>query len=463
MAQFYIELLFVDGDKVMNITALRKIAKKNLKQPWYKDFCTQYDTQNKPYLYFKERPKLLEKLMPYIGYYPNKSGPCLTIRELWILRNPLIDNSCAICGKETNVGFNGYLETCSTKCAAKHCVPKREKTCLERYKVTNPSKNAMIKERRVNTFRERFGTDNPFQNSEVKKKIAKTNLKNLGVENPSQSKKIINKKKATYLKNFGEEHWTKNKEVYMKSGLAFDAKKISKSRETYFERTGYYNPLLNPKVKKKIAKTNLKKYGIENQFNSPEFQKQLSLKYLADTGYKNPFQNPEVKKKIVETNLERYGIEYPRLLKSLSFQKKQIKDANNILHEVLGYEHFLIEKLSNLENFISLTTDSAELPKIKYKFKNKDRTYYPDMMLTTTKGKYLIEVKSWHTLWRDLRVNLAKFKAATKVMSEKDITFMLAVGRTSDKKFLLIKNPVNKTILREHGLRFTKTGCHLVR
>lgn len=110
-------------------------------------------------------------------------------------------------------------------------------------------------------------------------------------------------------------------------------------KDGFIDKHGVSNPMHLKSVRKKVAKTNLERYGVENNFQRVDIvQKGMMKKYgvshnskltstqdkrkencLNKRGVEHPFQSEEVKDKMKETNLIRYGCEYPA-------QSEEVKD-----------------------------------------------------------------------------------------------------------------------------------------
>lgn len=448
-----------------DIDALRRFAKRSQNKQWYLSFCETFDANPKTaYVYFKRHPELLETIGPMTGYYKGKSGPCLTVSTMWVLRNPAIENACVVCGAKTSLLFRGgYAETCSVKCGAKICVSKRQATCLAKYGSTNPSRVESIKAKRLATFRERFACDNPFQAASVKAKIVKSMQDKYGVRNPSQSEKVKERKRATFVRNYGQDHWTKNKEIYKKSGLAFNAETVAKSRATYLKKTGYQNPLLNPEVQERARTSCVARLGVDNPFKSREIRQQIEQTWLDKYGVVNPWKAESIKQKIMETNEERYGVAHPQVRPGIRHQLKKITDRFGVTHTVEGYEHEVIGLFSEYRNVRRIVSSRELVPSLVYKHKGKERRYYPDLVVYTTTQKILVEVKSAYTLMLGLRVNLAKFREAVKRCRAVGAEFLLVVGKNDEGRFLCVKNPTTKKDLVAAGLRFKGNECRFRR
>ncbi len=95
-------------------------------------------------------------------------------------------------------------------------------------------------------------------------------------------------------------------------------------KKTNLKKYGVENPFQSEKIKEKIKKTNLKRYGVENVSSSPEIIKKIMANrdYKGDEvkrkktllkkyGVENVSQIDEVKKKKKKTCLKNYGVESP--------------------------------------------------------------------------------------------------------------------------------------------------------
>jgi len=72
----------------------------------------------------------------------------------------------------------------------------------------------------------------------------------------------------------------------------------------------------------KIITTNIKKYGVENVFQSEEIKERTKETCLEKYGVENVFQSKEIKEKIKLTMIEKYGVEHNMKLKET---KEKIK------------------------------------------------------------------------------------------------------------------------------------------
>jgi len=90
------------------------------------------------------------------------------------------------------------------------------------------------------------------------------------------------------------------------------------------------------KLKKKIKKTNLERYGVENPVQYNYFKEKMKTTSFNKYGVSYPLQSFEVKEKIKETNLERYGVENPGQSKEIKnkIKKTRILNGSQIADEL---------------------------------------------------------------------------------------------------------------------------------
>ena len=90
-------------------------------------------------------------------------------------------------------------------------------------------------------------------------------------------------------------------------------------KETNLKKYGVENPFQSNIIKDKIKETNLKKYGVEHYTQTDEYKNYMN------NYFKNDYQNILRLKKIKETNLKKYGVSSNLKLTSI---KNQIKETN---------------------------------------------------------------------------------------------------------------------------------------
>lgn len=145
----------------------------------------------------------------------------------------------------------------------------------------------------------------------VAKKAKETYFKKTGYFNPSQNPEIKLKKQQTCFEHFGVKNPGESKEILekIKTSTTPESRKAAakKAKETYFKKTGYESPLQDPKIKEKIKQNNLEKYGCESPNQNEEVKRRKIISYKLKTGYENPFQNPEVIEKIRDSYFQKTG------------------------------------------------------------------------------------------------------------------------------------------------------------
>lgn len=173
--------------------------------------------------------------------YNIKVGEQILVKPQHLLKGSpqIITCVCYNCSKEIKNAFkdyylytNGCLDVyyCNS---CKHI--KSEKTCIEKYGVSNPMKNKDIQETLKKTLIEKYGVDhfsktkeykkqfkktcidkygveNPFMNIDIKEKIKNTNIEKLGVSYPMQSDVVVNKSKITCNQKWGKDRYSETEE-----------------------------------------------------------------------------------------------------------------------------------------------------------------------------------------------------------------------------------------------------------
>ena len=94
---------------------------------------------------------------------------------------------------------------------------------------------------------------------------------------------------------------------------------LSKSKETNLKKWGVENPFQSEDIKCKIKKTNFKRFGVDNPQQSEVIKEKTKLTNLKKWGYKKPSMSIEIKNKIRKTNNDRFGFDYPS-------QSKDVKE-----------------------------------------------------------------------------------------------------------------------------------------
>lgn len=354
------------------------------------------------------RPKLFELFTRLNSKAYTGSGYVFTGKNIYDFCHPNFSPMCLKCGKTTawNKCKRTYNQYCSMSCSnsAEQRVSKIKTTSLARYGVSNPGASNLSIEKRKNTNLKRFGVENAFANPKIKKKIKQTMLIRYGVKFTSQSPEIQKKKSRNYLIKYGDTH-------HMKS--------------TYYRKMfSENNGMFKESSKKKLAETNLRKYGVNCVFKSEK-----------------------IKKKIAKTNMRRYGVPNPGARPS--FRRKKYLDKFGITHIVQGYEPRALSYLES-KDVIRIETKSRNLPRIRYKLGDIWREYYPDAYAVSKRGSsLLVETKSVATLFGygspdTFSINLEKFKAATKYMNKRGGHFLVLLFDSKKPTPRIVTDPKSK-------------------
>jgi very-short-patch-repair endonuclease len=99
-----------------------------------------------------------------------------------------------------------------------------------------------------------------------------------------------------------KEKWQKTCEE--RYGSDYRKQFINKAFETFHAKTGYGYPSQSPEVRKKIIKSYIDHYGVDNPQLSLEVRKQAEKTCLERYGYTTPLQSKEVKEKIAQSFYE---------------------------------------------------------------------------------------------------------------------------------------------------------------
>lgn len=183
---------------------------------------------------------------------------------------------CTVCGKEPQFhGLKiGYSKRCSLKCL---------------------HNDEDVQKQKKNSYLKHYGTDHPLKCKEIQEKIQKTCLEKYNVTNPNQTQEVKEKKKKTYLKNWGVEH-----------SMKCDKGK-QKGKETLKERYNVENFGNTPEAKEKKKETSLKNWNTESPNQSVLIKEKKKKTYLKNWGVDNPSQNVLIKDRKRETLLKNYG------------------------------------------------------------------------------------------------------------------------------------------------------------
>ena len=137
--------------------------------------------------------------------------------KLYILENKSRDEVCSILSISSTT-FKRYAKKYNIKKPKKLIVQVREKTCLEKYNVTNTSKLQIVKDKITKTNLLKYGKINYAQTFECKAKMRETCLKKYNGQG-NESKILKEKHKQTMLKKYGVDSNWKSKNPKIRGGL----------------------------------------------------------------------------------------------------------------------------------------------------------------------------------------------------------------------------------------------------
>lgn len=200
------------------------------------------------------------------------------IQRIWHLENDVFYvPKCCICGQETsfNIKSKRYNTTCCKNCKSEYYktvrLKKIEKTSIEKYGVSNPMQNDLIKEKLKQTFIEKYE-----------------------VENPSQVKEFLEKSNQTHIEKYGSKRYNQTEEGKLKQ------------RQLFFQKYGVFNPMNLQSSKDSLIKTNLRLYGKEYYQQTEEGKERISKTQKQKS---NKFWEQK-RQKSIETNQIKYGVDY---------------------------------------------------------------------------------------------------------------------------------------------------------
>ena len=102
-----------------------------------------------------------------------------------------------------------------------------------------------------------------------------------------------------------------------------------KAIQTNLKRYGVENPFQSEEIKNKIKQKNLEKYGVENPSQSSEIKQKKIETSLKNYGVINPTQSEIIKQKSKQTNIEKYGVSYAMKLPEVAQKSVETRFKNN--------------------------------------------------------------------------------------------------------------------------------------
>jgi len=135
-----------------------------------------------------------------------------------------------------------------------------------------------------------------------------SSVKITGICDYCGTEKIISKKSYNIQTNNSKSNFTCSKKC-----------SLFKSKETNLKKWGVENPFQSESIKDKIKKTNLEKWGVKNPQQSKEIKEKTKETNLEKWGHERASMSNEIKDKVRKTNNDRFGVDYPS-------QSKEIKE-----------------------------------------------------------------------------------------------------------------------------------------
>jgi hypothetical protein len=202
----------------------------------------------------------------------------------------------------------------------------------------------------------------------------------------------------------------------------FQSEKIKETiKSTNLQKYGVENPTYSNEIRKKTQDTCILKYGVNSTILLPETIKKRKEACLNKYGNEVPLKTELGKETIKQTCIKKYGFEYPSQNPEIaekssknSYRKKEyiLPSGNTIFCQ--GYEPFALDKLIKNDNVneTDIVTGCKNVPTIWYNDENeKKHRHYVDIFIPSQNR--CIEVKSTWTAKKNedniyLKQNAAK-------------------------------------------------------
>jgi ribosomal protein S6 len=268
-------------------------------------------------------------------------------------------------------------------------------TLVDKYGVTNISRNKAVLQKKKETWLAKYGVDNPFKMESVKELAGQVSLE----ERTRRHLKGIKTLQVRYQ--------TDASNAMRVPSIA--AKAIASRKRSLINKYGTYDKGLAA-LAIKTRETYLKRYGTTNMRELDWYIRKMEetyyWRYQVRTSY--PTHIADIMEKVLSARYK---------LRPVTVKKKTYAVRSQLEAEV-------IEKLLRQYKVTDLTTETREIVTIPYEYQGVSRRYYPDIRYISPIGRAEVaEVKSFYTMGlvpfnRGLiEKNLAKFKAAFKTVS----------------------------------------------
>ena len=203
-----------------------------------------------------------------------------------------------ICGNIKEVAYSSLTDGQSKSCG---CLSRQaaRNTCLDKYGVDHPQKDAGIREKTRNECLAKYGVDTTLKLALVQDKIKATNMERYGVDNPLKSPEIRNKAEETNLARYGNKNPLGCREIQ------------DKIKETNLKNLGVENPAQSEIVRKKTEQTCIERFGAKTPMQSKEVQDKSKRTDMLKYGCEYHISSVDVREKIERTCMSRYGVTVP--------------------------------------------------------------------------------------------------------------------------------------------------------
>lgn len=250
--------------------------------------------------------------------------------------------------------------------------------------------------------------------------------------------------------------------------------KKNRTKQTNLKKYGVENVFQSEIVKEKIKQTNLEKYGVENISQSEEiknkkintyinkfgyehpmkcksFKNRIEQIFIKKYGHKTPFKNTEIKQKIKNTNMKRYGTEYPQQNKNISLKKEQTNlEKYGVRHVTQNKKIYNKIKKTNIKKYGSKRAlDNVDVFQKSQNSNIENGNWYNingKTLLDYYKKSKFLHIRSYSTIQQQFKIN--KFNALnTEYYNE-----LSGKSRIANKWLNKIENDLRYSLIKEYHI-----------
>lgn len=222
-------------------------------------------------------------------------------------------------------------------------------------------------------------------------------------------------------------------------------------KASLMESHGVDNPMKSKKIRKKYEKTMMGRYGVDSVNEIPDILERRKKGSLLKHGVDHPMKVSDIKDKMMASRDSNPDNKYA------SFRYKLHKDRWGKVHRIQGYENRAIDyfssKRKNVKDVTEIVSGTANVPRFRYVGEDGEvHNYYPDLLVKSKKGEYIVEVKSTYTLTSEMGKSMRKFRTAVKSCKRHNRTFIVMVYREFSDIPIIFVNPTTKQVFKDKGL-----------